>query len=140
LIDDAADGPGEGVVVKNYGFVNQFGQGRHAKLVRQDFKEESARAFGVAEKDGAFENEVFLAEKFVTQARVSKVRCKINAFGTLERKKLIPRLLQTVYHDVVEEEIHQMLKALNGKRSVIDFGRLRSRVIYETKKFAADLF
>lgn len=63
------------------------------------------------------------------------------AFTSIEatyRKQMIPRLLQTCYHDLVAEELWQILK--DKKNPTIDFKALNRWVTYWTKKHAGDLF
>ena len=164
LILDGA-GAGEGIVVKNYAWENRFGRQPWAKIVRNEFKEENKRAFGTTEKHGAFQVEAAIAEEFVTQALVSKTRAKIRtelwnddikagvevgAHSTLDgqvlvtrveerhRAKLIPRLLGTVFYDLVNEELWMALK--KHRFPTVDFKKLRQHSILYTKKYAADLF
>jgi hypothetical protein len=166
LILDGA-GAGEGIVLKNYGWQATSGDQPWAKIVRNEFKEENKRAFGTLEKGGEFQVEAAIAEEFVTQFLVEKVRSKIVCELTNEdikngnqvligealdpdfaimykqveerhRGVLIPRLLGTVFHDLVEEEIWMALK--KHKFPTVDFKKLRQHSILRTKKFAADLF
>jgi len=154
-------GVGEGVVVKNYGYTNRFGNQVWAKWVRSEFKEQNRRAFGVCEKKGSKVIEAGLAEKFVTPTLVAKTRAKIeldvlDEAGCYEdsnrsklsreevlreaRSQIIPRLLQTVYYEVVTEEIWAMLKSMGKSNQTIDFKKLRAHCILGAKKYAEDLF
>ena len=54
------------------------------------------------------------------------------------RAKLIPRLLGTVFFELVNEEMWMALK--KHKFPTVDFKRLRSHSILWTKKYATDLF
>jgi hypothetical protein len=54
------------------------------------------------------------------------------------RGAMIPRLLETVYHCVVTEELWTALKQY--KDPTIDFKKLRRHVIAQTKSLAKDLF
>lgn len=138
LIQDGK-GIGEGVVVKNYGWQNRYGRQTWAKMVRNEFKELHVKAMGICEKTGTSIIEAGLAEIFCTPEFVAKTRAKIEADGDTSRSSLIPRLLQTVFYDLVREETWEMLKTLKGER-VIDFRRLQQHVILRTKMSAADLF
>jgi hypothetical protein len=168
LILDGA-GAGEGIVLKNYGWNNRWGEQPWAKIVRNEFKEENKRAFGTTEKHGQFQVEAAIAEEFVTQFLVKKTLSKILCDLTEEdiaagieellpegndfynkaaarevrvrerhRAQVIPRLLGTVFFELVNEEIWMALK--KHKFPVVDFRRLRSHSILWTKKYAADLF
>ena len=162
LILDGA-GAGEGIVIKNYAWENRFGRQPWAKIVRNEFKEENLRQFGTTEKGGAFQVEAAIAEEFVTQALVEKTRAKIiiellneaqeEGIYTSEdimkmtvhkrieehyRGKIIPRLLGTVFYELINEEIWAALK--KHKFPVVDFKKLRSHSIVYTKKYAKELF
>jgi hypothetical protein len=137
LIDDGC-GAGEGIVIKNYDWRNKFGRQPWAKIVRNEFKESNKLAFGVTEKHGEFQVEAAVAEEFVTKALVDKTRAKIVAEGCNDRKILIPRLLQTVFYDVVREDCWTFVK--KHKYPVIDFKKLQRHCILWTKKHAEDLF
>ena len=76
LILDGA-GCGEGIVVKNYLWQNQWGGQPWGKIVRNEFKEENKRAFGTTEKHGEWQVEADIAEQYVTEALVIKTRAKI---------------------------------------------------------------
>lgn len=161
LIAEGA-GLGEGVVVKNYAWR------RHghpwAKVVRNVFKEEAARAFGHAEKSGKFQVELAIAEEFVTPELVGKTRAKVlldvyNDLITAKtdglesspqhpdfqpymeanyRSRVIPQLLGRVWHDLIDEDMWAILK--RHKNASIDFKKLQGRVTLATKALAEDLF
>ncbi len=140
-------------MIKNYEWRNKYGRQPWAKIVRGEFKEENRRQFGTPEKEGRFQVEAAIAEEFVTPALVEKERAKIRRLihdeeclgaalidevERTHRGKVIPRLLQTVYHAIVTEEIWTAIK--RHKDPTIDFKLLRRHVIHQTKKFAGDLF
>ncbi len=168
LIMDGA-GCGEGIVIKNYDWVSDNGNQPWAKMVRNEFKEENRRSFGTTEKNGEFQVEAAIAEEYVTQALVSKTKCKIileltnqdilagveEPYGDTpdyhskcmarevrvrerHRPQIIPRLLGTVYHELIEEELWTALK--QHKDPTINFKKLKGHCILRTKKYAADLF
>jgi len=155
LIRDGC-GVGEGIVAKNYDWANAYGKQPWAKIVRNEFKEQNALAFGTTEKQGEFQVEVAIATARCTPALVDKTRAKIALSIAAElrldtvpgdwrehveanhRAKIIPRLLTTVYHDLVTEELWDALKEHRDPK--VDFKLLRSHVVGLTKKFAADLF
>lgn len=160
LVKDGAP-PGEGVVIKRYGFRNRFGRETWAKLVRNQFKEENRRAFGHVKQEG-YVLEAEIAERWVTGEFVQKTRAKIEQllweahisqpqslvpyYGEKEyfvrasenRKHLIPRLLATVFYDLVREETWEILK--HFKNPTIDFKSLQRFTVAATKKHAPDLF
>lgn len=142
LIKDGC-GAGEGIVIKNYEYQNKYGRQTWAKLVRNEFKENNKKAFGLKEQSGIAAIESVIADKYVNKVFVAKTRAKIeNEMRSngepVERGKLIPRLFQTCYHDLINEEIWNIMK--DYKNPVIDFGKLNRFVIHYVKQHAADLF
>lgn len=155
LIADGA-GVGEGIVIKNYAWMNRYDRQCWAKIVRNEFKEKHGTAFGAAVKHGEFQIEIAIAEEFCTPTLVGKTRAKIitdiasrdgidlcqpNAQQDIEhthRAKIIPQLLGRVAYDLVTEEIGAILR--KHRKPVIDFGKLEQRIILRTKELACDLF
>jgi len=136
LIEDGK-GKGEGIVIKNYSFVNKFGRTTWAKIVTSEFKEKHARTMGAARQKGKDIIEEAYAEEHVTQAVVDKVHANIvNDTGWSSR--FIPRLLDTVYHDVVVEDVWTFLK--KHKYPTINFKTLRSFVQSKVKALKPELF
>jgi hypothetical protein len=136
LVQDGA-GPGEGVVVKRYGFENRFGNTTWAKIVRNAFKEDNRREFGVHTPGATYQVEVDIAQRFVTQHLVLKERAKLEIDGKLEKRQ-IPELFGRIWHCIITEEMWQILKDFKDPK--IDFKQLRKYVIHYTKDFCPDLF
>ena len=159
LIQDAK-GMGEGIVLKRYGsWRDPFGRQTWAKMVRNDFKEANRKEFGLRTTKGADQVEYDIVEEFVTETLVHKELAKlvnehIN-FKAMEasginhlvmaketmithRGKIIPRLLGTVFHCLISEEMWAILK--RHKRATIDFGKLERLAIVRTKEHAPELF
>ncbi len=134
LIEDGK-GLGEGVVVKNYKWVNRHGRQTWAKMVRNEFKEDNAREMGIADLKGSKIVEYDLVEKFCTKALVDKVRAKMPN----GENSVIPQFLQTVYYDLVREEIWEMVKGLKNPK-VIDFSRLQRFTYAKAKTYWPELF
>jgi RNA ligase len=155
LVQDGA-GVGEGIVVKNYSWRNKFGRQPWAKVVRNEFKEKNSRAFGAPVKEGAFQVEVAIADKFCTAEFVGKTRAKVvlavanevgidlmepNAQQRVEstcRSRVIPRLLGVVFYDFVNENVWDAIKTF--KNPIVDFGLLQRHVTAKVKEYAQDLF
>ncbi len=153
LIADGA-GVGEGIVIKNYAWMNKHGRQPWGKIVRNEFKEDNRKAFGTPEKDGEFQVEFAIAEEFVTTTLVEKERAKIlldianqqpvvperiKELEETHRSKIIPQLLGRVYHCIVVEELWMALKK-HKAHQVIDFKKLRACCIHRTKALSQDLF
>lgn len=152
-------GLGEGVVAKNYEWRTPHRDQVWAKIVRNEFKEKNNKEFGYTLKTGSrlIENEI--AEFYVTPTLVSKTLAKVlldvsndisepgvdpnmpdfeNYMAANYRGKIIPQLLNRVYHDMVTEEIWNILKKF--KNATIDFKTLQSLVTVKTKQYAPELF
>lgn len=112
---------GEGVVIKNPEFINQFGERVAAKMVTQRFKEDNSLVFGGNNKHSETYWEMYIVNKYITLARVRKIMNKIQP---LIDKRLdyehIPRISNTVYHDMLTEEIWEIAKKVH----TVDFKKL----------------
>lgn len=142
LIQDGA-GVGEGIIIKNYGYQNKYGRTIWAKIVRNEFKEQNRKLFGIPELGNARQIEIEIAEKYITRTFIEKTRAKIeqiiqNENRPIQRKELIPRLLQTCFHELVLEETWNFVKEY--KNPIIDFNKLNRFVIHFIKKRMPELF
>lgn len=135
LIEDGK-GTGEGIVIKNYNFVNQYGRITWAKIVTSEFKEQHYKEMGAPERENKLvEDEI--ANTFCTAALIEKTYAKI-VNDSPWNSKMIPRLFETVYHDLVTEDIYNILKKLNSP--TINFKTLRVFVISKIKQVKPELF
>ena len=127
---------GEGVVVKNYNFVNKYGLIKWGKLVRAEFHEKKGQKPQSLKGYGELELEI--ASKYVTEALVLKEKAKIeNEMGGWS-SKYIKRLLGVVWRCIVEEELWDILKKY--KNPTINFRELNIAVINRIKAVVPDLF
>jgi hypothetical protein len=127
---------GEGVVIKNFGFVSNFGRTDYAKVVTEKFKEDNALIFGGNNKHSNTYNEMYIVNKYCTLARVEKIMHKIEP--TIDEKldmKHIPRITSTVYHDILTEEIWE----INKKVQSINFRSLQRLVSRKAKQIYVDV-
>jgi len=136
LIEDGK-GPGEGIVIKRYDFVNHFGRTTWAKVVRNEFKEKNAQAFGAPTVSMLGGIEVELAETYVTEGRVQKTFDKMTDDVPWSSRR-IPELFNRVWHDVVTEETWDIVKA--HKLPTIDFKRFYNAVVRQVKAIKPELF
>jgi hypothetical protein len=136
LIEDGK-GLGEGIVAKNYEWKNPFGRQVWAKAVRNEFRELNQKEFGHNRVDGTFQIESAIAEKYVTQYLVDKTKAKI-LVETENRIVVIPRLLNTVFYDLVQEELWSAIKEFHNP--TINFKKLQQACFIQTKKLASELF
>ena len=129
-------GPGEGIVIKNYGFYNKFGRQTWAKLVRQEFKEKHTKHHGVSELDIGDVVEAKIVDKYVSQFLVDKEFAKIKVEGW--SSKMIPRLLDTVFYCLCTEELWTAIKEYRNPK--IDFKTLKALTIQRIKQLKPEVF
>lgn len=127
---------GEGVVIKNFGFLNKFGDPVYAKIVTQEFKEDNSLVFGGNNKHSETYWEQYVVNEYITLARVQKI---MNKLQPLVDKRLgmehTARVIQTVYHDMITEEIW----AIQKKVPVLDFKHLSRLATRKAAKMYHDL-
>ncbi len=134
--------PGEGIVIKNYDYKNKWGRLTFAKLVREEFKEGNLKAFGSPE-GGTKKVEEDIITKYITlSALPEKTYNKIINDNienlAFDKSKCIPRVLETVYHELIQEETWNFTKVFNNP--TINFKLLRALCLNETKKKLPQLF
>jgi len=120
----------EGIVIKNYAFINKYGRQQWAKIVNEQFKEVAREP---KDKEAI---EIKLVERYVTPARVEKMMNKILDESTIGSTKLdVPvfsvieprtlsekdtsQILGRVWNDVITEEIWDILR--KEKNPTINF-------------------
>ena len=130
------EGSGEGVVLKNYSYQNRYGRTTWAKVVRAEFKEVHAKVMGAAELNGKKMVEETIVEKCCTEALVEKEYAKIAQEGW--QSKYIPRLFGVVYHDIVDNEMWNIVKEL--KQPTINYKTLNHFVTEKIKRVKPELF
>lgn len=127
---------GEGIVIKNPGFTNQFGDKNYAKIVTESFKEDNATVFGGNNKFSDTYQEVYWMNKFMTLPRVKKIMDKLQP--TINEKldmKHIPQVMGMCYHDMITEEGWEIAK--DGKK--IDFKALERVCNKKSKQIFIDI-
>lgn len=136
LIKDGA-GVGEGVVIKNYGWQNSFGRVTWAKLITNSFKEKHHQVMGAPEVGDKIVEDT-IVDEFVTEHLVRKVHAKITNEREGWKSQYIPQLLGMVWHDLITEEIWEILK--KHKNPKIDFGALNRLTVQKVKTTMTELF
>ncbi len=128
-------GLGEGIVIKNYQFVNKYGRTTWAKIVRDEFRqdERKKKPRPIHELEGG------IVETFLTEVMIDKVYHDLLMSNEGEwTPGLIPRLLETVFHDFIIEETFNFLKKL--RNPIINFKVLKSEIFCKVKEVKKDLF
>lgn len=130
-------GVGEGVVIKNYEYINKYGRKKWAKLVRNEFRELNAKEFGTAQKENRLlEQEI--VDEHLTASLVEKTYSKIVNDKDGWKSQYIPELLGRVYHDLVDEEIWNVVK--KKKNPTINFRNLKYLSEKKVKEVKPELF
>ena len=130
-----SEGIGEGIVIKNYNCVNKYGRKTWAKIVADEFKVRK----GIPVKDISEQKpiEFQIVETFVTEAFVRKELAKIELIEPWS-SKLIPKLLNTVFHELIAEEMWNILKRFKNPK--INFKDLNNLTISKIKELLSDKF
>jgi len=116
----------EGIVIKNYSFINKYGRQQWAKIVNEQFKEVKKEQKGIKA-----EIEEKITENYITLARVNKVVNKI--YDSMKQvtsgdiikltEKNTGEVLSRTYYDLIQEDIWEILK--KEKMPIIDFKKLK---------------
>lgn len=136
LIKDG-EGIGEGVVIKNYEYVNKYGRITWAKVVNNDFKMKHQKVFDVSEIKEVELVEQKIVDKYVNSVLVDKEFSKIESENGWS-SRFIPRLLNTVYYCLVKEEAYNFTKEF--KQPTINFKTLNRFTTIKVKELRPDLF
>lgn len=136
LIKDGS-GVGEGVVIKNYDFTNQYGRKTWAKIVTSEFREKHHKEMGAPVTENKMVEES-VVDTFVTHAFVEKEYAKIELENNGWRSQYIPQLLGRVYHELVCEEIWNICKQF--KNPIINFKTLNALTINRIKSIKPEIF
>ena len=137
LIKDGC-GFGEGIVIKRYDYKNKYGRTTWAKIVRTDYADEHKKVMGSKPTDGSKMVEGEIIEKYCGKTLIDKVYAKIENENGGWSSKFIPRLLQTVFYDLINEETWNFVK--ENKMPTINFRTLNFLTINKIKEIKPELF
>jgi hypothetical protein len=130
-------GPGEGIVVKRYDFRNKYGRTTWAKIVLAEFKDKH-RSFKTNEVQERDIVEQMIVDNYCTESLIEKVYANIvNEYDSWQ-SKFIPRLLATVYYDLIREESWNFIKKYKNPK--IDFKLLQKLCNNKIKQVKSELF
>jgi len=133
LIKDG-QGTGEGIVIKNYNFVNKYGRVTWAKIVTNEFKAKHTRVAGTQNITEVTLIEHQIVDKYITLSLCEKEYAKIDDWSS----KKIPQLLNTVYYCLIVEECWNFVK--DHKQPTINFKTLMSITFRKVKELMPQLF
>lgn len=135
----------EGIVIKNYNFVNKWGRQPYGKLLHETFQEVKTKPKAPIDPNAI---EITIQGQFVTAARVTKI-CekikdqeltkwmlkqtneKITENVTRLEMKHIPQVINMVWYDIITEDMNDILKRL--KDPTINF-KLLKRLVFDRAK------
>lgn len=138
LIEDGK-GVGEGIVLKNYEYKNKYDRQIWAKIVTNEFKEKHVKEMRTKKIQGTKMIEDEIVEKYLTEEMIEKTFQKIlNDIDDKWSSKMIPRLLHTVWHDFIIEEIWDIIKKFKNPK--IDFKTLQTFANMKVKQVKDNLF
>lgn len=137
LIKDG-EGTGEGIVIKNYEFINKYGRTTWAKIVTNEFKEKHKKTMGgsAIRNDSLVEERIL--EDFCTTAFIEKEYSKIINENNGWQSKYIPMLFNKVYYELITEEIWHIIKKYKNPK--INFKLLFNLITNKIKAVKTELF
>lgn len=136
LIKDG-EGIGEGLVIKNYDYKNEYGRIVWAKIVTNEFKERHYKEMGAPEVETKVIEEK-IVDDFVSEALIEKEYSKIVHEMGEWKTNYVPRLLNTVYYCLVTEELWSALKQF--KNPTINFRALQHFTFLRVRQVRRELF
>jgi len=136
LIEDGK-GSGEGIVIKNYDYKNKYGRQTWAKIVKSEFKEKQQKC-QTAELVGSKMIEQEFVDSKCGLTLINKTYSKICLDTDGWTSKNIPRLLHTVFYDLVTEELWDFIKEKHMPS--INFKTLGYLVNNKIKELKHELF
>ena len=132
-------GVGEGIVIKNYDYKNQWGRIVWAKIVTNEFKEKHIKKMDspvLVKENNLIEQDII--DKYVTESFVNKEYEKIKLENNGWSSKCIPILLSKIYYELINEEMWHIIKKFKSPK--IDFKILNNLCIKKIKEIKSDLF
>jgi len=137
LIEDGK-GIGEGIVLKRYDYKNKYGHTIWAKVVKQTFKEKHTKTMGHASIDAKKLVEKDITDIYCNRTLTEKTIAKITTENDGWESRYIPQLLGRVYHDIIAEEMWDILKKF--KSPTINFRTLQYLINNKVKELHPEIF
>lgn len=126
---------GEGIVIKNYSFVNKYGRTTWAKVVRKQMQ--ISHKINKPVEVGSIEQ--LAVDELCTAEFIEKEYAKIvNENDGAWSSKLIPKLIGTVWHTFVVEESWNIVKKYKNPK--VDFKILNRLVTEKIKEVKKEVF
>lgn len=133
LIEDGK-GKGEGLVFKNYDYINKYGRQVWGKIVTNEFKEKNHKEMGAPLINGTQLVEEQIVTKYLTEAFIEKEKSKIIATSSngFFVNYMIPELLGRVWYEFIREETTEFLKEFKNPK--VNFQLLQKMVQRKVKQ------
>lgn len=131
-----ANHAGEGIVIKNYDYINIYGRFTMAKIVLEEFTQSKKQSKKVNLAAGEVEQNI--VDMWVTDAELAKAKakvcvvCNVDEFDT-KSGKMIGMYMNEVFNGAVIEEMGDIIKKL--KMPTINFGELRRLTQNKARKY-----
>ncbi len=131
---------GEGIVIKNYDYRNRFGEIVWAKLINDNFDNRSGSNKAKVSATNLNQNiEQEIAQRYCNEFLVNKEYSKIiNDDPGVEKKILIPRLIENVFHSLFEDDLYDACKY--HKLPTINFSLLKKECVKTIREIMPNLF
>ena len=132
---DNANHPGEGVVVKAPGWLNQYGHQVYGKLVLDEYQQDKKTSKKVSLNPGEIEQ--MIVDTYITDAELGKsvaktvVACNIEEFDT-KNPKCVGMFVNDVWNTLTDECGNWCKKF---KMPVVDFGKLKGICQQKTRNY-----
>lgn len=127
----------EGLVYKNYDFVNRFGNKVYMKAVTKDFYEVHRTVMEGARKTS--DPEMYLVHKYQTPARMDKMYHKlVDDHGSLQMKNVSEFMSRVLYDLFTEEAWNMFMKDKSVKKAKFDMALLRKVSMAMSKNWFVD--
>jgi len=121
----------EGIVMKNYAYVNKFGRKTWAKIVNEDFKVQNKLTFQVTKNDPVELHFAALATEQFVYKTINKIAMGDEAGGRVLTIRDMLEVLGRVWHDLFQEELWDFIRKNHVK--AFDFHSSRKMVETRTK-------
>lgn len=130
------EGFGEGIVIKNYDFVNRFGRTIWAKIITKEFKEKHKLTMGgQGDPDEAYIIEETIINDFFTEALIEKEFAKFENENGEFTGKLVPKFFGVIWYEFINEESWNIIKKY--KNPTVNYKTLNNLCIRKIKETLA---
>ena len=130
-------GIGEGIIIKNYQFKNKYGYVVWAKIINNELGDAHMKSQSQVKELGTI-LEQKICDEYITTHLIDKTFAKIVNEMEGWNSKYIPRLFGIVFHDLITEELWNVIKKM--KNPTINFKTLNSLAIIKIKNLKPELF